>query len=451
MQLAKKFKAAKLHLLQQLVKQCKGPAESCRNDQQLVQTDSLADTVITTGAAAGSSNARHSRIKLKPLQQAMRNCMQKTTAYMLGRGGSDGPHSIHDSSPYSYAITLEDTDLLRVPAVVEYTRRVWYGLDVYKIALAWDSAAAPAVVAANCSRNSSTGWGLVSRKGNTHARQRAAARKSLAVAGGYVPRPLTAVDEAEPVVQLAVNPVRRKSLTMETGIDPFAALSVLAAGTGQASLDIGGPTTASSSMELTSGPQHAATSRQALACIPEGTLTEQVSQVGDITAASRTASAGSALVQSSLLFQTTGTTAPPSPPPAAGILVSALYQAGAAKTAVPIPPAVGSPSASRPASAARFFSQSPGPVAEAVEHGAIMGPDVPSNKRMVSLDVGSGTRRFSTTSVPGADGSGQGEKGDADMDAADAADALAWLSPDVGVELLQVCLVSCCSVYPLVL
>lgn len=158
LQLVGKFNTAKLRLLQGLVKHYSG--NNLEHRQFSSSGMPSGHRFLMQEVTASSNSDTPPLLRVEALQQAVKRCLQKTSAYMVGRGSSRAPVSIHDVSPYGLAISMQDVEFLQHPAVVEYSSRVWRGLELQKMAQAWQAAVSHAVHVA-----STEDCGLLARKG----------------------------------------------------------------------------------------------------------------------------------------------------------------------------------------------------------------------------------------------------------------------------------------------
>lgn len=255
LKLALKFKAAKLALLQKLMQQY---------DTDHIEQMQFSNSGMPSGhsylmheiTASGNSDTPPV-LQVRPLQQAIRRCMQKTSTYMLGSGGSTAPVSIHDASPYSIAISMEDTDFLQHPAVVEYTRRLWRGSELHKMAQIWQK-----TVAHTRPMGSSANWGLITRKGP--GRRVTAARVAVAASGTS----MYSLGEQSTMVNKSASPLTaRQQIILPGAVEEAAAADCRAvvqiqalgtAGTGSATSAAAGLTSTSDSIAADSRPMSSA-------------------------------------------------------------------------------------------------------------------------------------------------------------------------------------------------
>lgn len=140
-ELSLKFKAAKLALLDQLFERYSSEYVTMQQMQLSHSGLPASHRQLMQEYTTSCNSQIPPLLQLSPLLLAAQHCLWKTSFYMLGRGGSSGPVSIHDISPYSLAIDMEDTDFLQHPVVAQYTRRVWRGAELHRMALEWQRAA----------------------------------------------------------------------------------------------------------------------------------------------------------------------------------------------------------------------------------------------------------------------------------------------------------------------
>jgi hypothetical protein len=128
MQLAMRFRAAKHTLLRQLMKRY--------SDDQKSSTRTAAGagsaTVSTQGGdslhsqlSGGSGHIKHVNaplMLLDPLLHTVKLCLQGHSISVIGRGCGVGRLSIHHTSPYSLALSLQDSDFLGMQPVQDFTR-----------------------------------------------------------------------------------------------------------------------------------------------------------------------------------------------------------------------------------------------------------------------------------------------------------------------------------------
>ena len=131
MQLAMRFRAAKHTLLRQLIKRYSDDQKSSAR----TAAGAGSATVSTQGGdslrsqlsnlAGSSANIKHANaplMLLDPLLHTVKLCLQGHSISVIGRGCGVGRLSIHDTSPYSLALSLQDSDFLGMQPVQDFTR-----------------------------------------------------------------------------------------------------------------------------------------------------------------------------------------------------------------------------------------------------------------------------------------------------------------------------------------
>lgn len=106
--LSQKFNAAKHALLQQLIRW---------SAQHNADGNAPADL---TGNQPLLQPQHHGQ---RALQGLLQSCFEEKSGKAIGWGSHGSSDSIHDASPYSAAVRLDDAKFLSLPAVVEYTDR----------------------------------------------------------------------------------------------------------------------------------------------------------------------------------------------------------------------------------------------------------------------------------------------------------------------------------------
>ena len=131
MQLAKRFRAAKHTLLRQLIKR--------NSDEQKSSARTATGAGNTTISTQGNDSLRSQLLHLAdssrcvkqgeapsmlldPLLHTVKLCLQEHSTNVIGRRCGVGRLSIHDTSPYSLALALQDSDFLGMQPVQDYTR-----------------------------------------------------------------------------------------------------------------------------------------------------------------------------------------------------------------------------------------------------------------------------------------------------------------------------------------
>jgi hypothetical protein len=131
MQLAKRFRVAKHTLLRQLIKR--------NSDEQKSSAWAVTGAGSTTISTQGDDSLRSQLLHLAgssrcvkqgeapsmlldPLLHTVKLCLQEHSTNVIGRGCGVGRLSIHDTSPYSLALALQDSDFLGMQPVQDYTR-----------------------------------------------------------------------------------------------------------------------------------------------------------------------------------------------------------------------------------------------------------------------------------------------------------------------------------------
>jgi hypothetical protein len=131
MQLAMRFRAAKHALLRQLIKRHsdnqKGSActaiGTTSRPASIHGSDSLPSQLSRlAGSASHVSQGDAPLMLLDPLLHTVKLCLQELSTHVIGRGLGVARLSIHDSSPYSLAMSLQDSDFLGMQPVQDYTR-----------------------------------------------------------------------------------------------------------------------------------------------------------------------------------------------------------------------------------------------------------------------------------------------------------------------------------------
>jgi hypothetical protein len=130
LQLAMRFRAAKHALVRQLMQRYaddqKGSAAAAGEGGKTLAAPGNDSLQLQLAHMAGSG--RHMKqsnaplMLLDPLLHTVKLCLQTLTSHVIGRGGGVGCFSIHDSSPYSLAMALNDSDFLGLQPVRDYTR-----------------------------------------------------------------------------------------------------------------------------------------------------------------------------------------------------------------------------------------------------------------------------------------------------------------------------------------
>ncbi|WIA32448.1 hypothetical protein OEZ86_003270 [Tetradesmus obliquus] len=144
LQLAKRFKAAKHALLRQLMKRYSDEQRGCAAATAAEDSGSLhapgrnnLQLQLQMAHLPGSDRYQKPGVAplalLNPLLHTVKLCLQETTYHVIGRGGGMGRFSIHDSSPYSLAMALGDSEFLGLQPVRKYTRLIWRGMELHKM------------------------------------------------------------------------------------------------------------------------------------------------------------------------------------------------------------------------------------------------------------------------------------------------------------------------------
>lgn len=158
LQLAKRFRAAKHALLRQLMKRYSDEQKGCAAATAAEDSSSLhapgSDSLRSQlshlpGSGHHMQQSSTPLMLLDPLLHTVKLCMQELTAHTIGRGGGAARFSIHDSSPYSLALSLGDSEFLGLQPVREYTRLIWHGLELHRMRrVMWQAVASPEEAAA---------------------------------------------------------------------------------------------------------------------------------------------------------------------------------------------------------------------------------------------------------------------------------------------------------------
>lgn len=132
MQLAMRFRAAKHTLMRQLMKRYSdnqrggisgGGGYSTQGSDSIQRSLSYAPR-----SGSGPNSGRFVKqsnmplMLLDPLLHTVKLCLQEPSIHVIGRGTGEGRLSIHDSSPYSLAMPLQDSVFLGMQPVQDYTR-----------------------------------------------------------------------------------------------------------------------------------------------------------------------------------------------------------------------------------------------------------------------------------------------------------------------------------------
>uniref|UniRef100_A0A383WLY0 Ion transport domain-containing protein n=1 Tax=Tetradesmus obliquus TaxID=3088 RepID=A0A383WLY0_TETOB len=142
LQLAKRFRAAKHALLRQLMKRYSDEQKGCAASTAAEDSGSLhapgsdglqLQTAHLPGSGRYQKHGNTPLALLNPLLHTVKLCLQETSYHVIGRGGGVGRFSIHDSSPYSLAMALGDSEFLGLQPVREYTRLIWRGLELHRM------------------------------------------------------------------------------------------------------------------------------------------------------------------------------------------------------------------------------------------------------------------------------------------------------------------------------
>jgi hypothetical protein len=123
MQLAMRFRAAKHTLLRQLMQRysddqkgsaaaglAASPAGTLGGGSLQTQLSSIAGSMRSINLKQGNGPL----MLLDPLLHIVKLCLQELSTHVIGRGKGSGRCSIHDSSPYSLAVVLQDSEFLGI-------------------------------------------------------------------------------------------------------------------------------------------------------------------------------------------------------------------------------------------------------------------------------------------------------------------------------------------------
>jgi hypothetical protein len=132
MQLAMRFRAAKHALLRQLMKRYsddqKSSARAAAGTSSALASTMGGDSVSISQLSNLAGGSRYIKqgvaplMLLDPLLHTVKLCLQELSTSVIGRGVGVGRLSIHDSSPYQLALSLQDSDFLGMQPVQDYTR-----------------------------------------------------------------------------------------------------------------------------------------------------------------------------------------------------------------------------------------------------------------------------------------------------------------------------------------
>jgi hypothetical protein len=123
-----RFRAAKHVLLQQLMKRYADDQKGCATAGHTTLTpstggDSLQSHLTTVGGSGRyMKHGTGPLTLLDPLLHTVKLCLVGLAGHTIGRGGGAGRASIHDSSPYSLALSLGDAEFLGMQPVRDFTR-----------------------------------------------------------------------------------------------------------------------------------------------------------------------------------------------------------------------------------------------------------------------------------------------------------------------------------------
>jgi hypothetical protein len=130
LQLAMRFRAAKHALVRQLMQRYaddqKGSAVAAAAGEASGALTTPGNDSLQLTHMAGSG--RHLKqgtaplMLLDPLLHTVKLCLQELASHTLSRSSGEARFSIHDSSPYSLALALGDSDFLGLQPVKDYTR-----------------------------------------------------------------------------------------------------------------------------------------------------------------------------------------------------------------------------------------------------------------------------------------------------------------------------------------
>jgi hypothetical protein len=125
LQLAMRFRAAKHLLLQKLVQRYVDDQKGCATITPSFDAGSMQSQLASVGAS--SHHMKHGTgplTLLDPLLHTVKLCLVGLAGHTIGRSAGVGRASIHDSSPYSFALLLNDAEFLGMQPVRDYTRLV---------------------------------------------------------------------------------------------------------------------------------------------------------------------------------------------------------------------------------------------------------------------------------------------------------------------------------------
>jgi hypothetical protein len=130
LQLAMRFRSAKHVLLQQLIQRYADDQKGCATVGHATITPSLdagsmqSQLTMVGGSGHYNKHGTGPLTLLDPLLHTVKLCLVGLAGHTIGRGGGAGRASIHDSSPYSMALSLGDAEFLGMQPVRDYTRLV---------------------------------------------------------------------------------------------------------------------------------------------------------------------------------------------------------------------------------------------------------------------------------------------------------------------------------------
>jgi hypothetical protein len=131
LQLAMLFRAAKHALLRQLMKRYSDEQKGCAAAAAGEASSTLhapggnslqSQMTLLSGSGQHFKQSAGPLMLLDPLLHTVKLCLQELAAHTIGMGSGSARFSIHDSSPYSLALSLGDSEFLGLQPVRDYTR-----------------------------------------------------------------------------------------------------------------------------------------------------------------------------------------------------------------------------------------------------------------------------------------------------------------------------------------